>query len=119
MDMRLSRWQTLATEHLPWLAHLSQKYTMPAALLARQLSPADLAMEIAVVLNETARISAQRLINAEDGEAEIEQLAKRSDVLARATRLYYERLQTEKQAQEDIEADAQLEAYMRVQNAQK
>jgi hypothetical protein len=104
---------------MPWLAHLSQKYTMPAALLARQLSPQDLAMEIAVILNETARISAQRLIGSESGHTEIEEMAQRRDVLSRATRLYYYRLRDEREAREQAESEAALEALFNLQNAAK
>ena len=120
MDQRRERWNQLSTEHLSWLSHLSAKYQLPAAALARQLSPADLALEIAQVIVDTGRLSANRLIRdlqSDDSDrqrqanGEIAKLAERPDILARVTRHYLAQLQAEIEAREQEEADDILTAY--------
>lgn len=58
-----ARLQQLATEHDSWLRRLSAKYATPRALLCRQLAgPGVLEYEIALLIAEAARATAQRLI---------------------------------------------------------
>lgn len=93
---------------------------MPAATLARQLSPSDLALEIAQVIVDTGRLTANRLIQdlqAEDEDrqrqanGEIAKLEDRTDILARVTRHYIAELKAEIAAREEEEADDILTAY--------
>lgn len=123
-DQKATLWSLLASEHQPWLAHLAHKYGQPATQLARTLTPADLQYEIAAILAETARTTAARLLaeeNSDDEERtyaaqrELLMLEERRDILSRTTLAIYRRLDAERQAREDEEADAELTRYMRMQ----
>lgn len=110
----------MSTEHLSWLSHLSNKYHVPAATLARQLTPADLALEIAQVIVDTGRLSAHRLLadrHSDDSdrqrqaEGEIAKLHTRTDILARVSCHYLAHLEADLAQREDEEADDILTAY--------
>lgn len=115
----MRRWEALATEHLPWLAHLSRKYGVPAARLLRELRPDDLALEIAIVIHDTAQQIATRLIDRPDADtaAEVARIRHGRDVLSRATQLYLTRIQAERDAAAARAMDAELERIMRAQEA--
>lgn len=71
------------------------------------------------MINDTARMTAARLVDHPDADtaAEIAQIRAGRDVLSRATQLYLTRIQAERDAAAARAMDAELERIMRAQEA--